>query len=101
MAEVICRIPALEELDELADYLSLDNPDAAKKLVQEVFKAVDHLQNHPKSGKITEIIETSIYREVYYRPCRVFYRIDGESVFIIHVIREEQLLHVSLLTSRR
>lgn len=100
MAEVIWTIPALEELDEIADYISLDNPEAAKKLVQEVFKAVVHLQNHPKSGKITELIETSIYREVYLRPCRVFYRIDGDSVFIIHVIREEQLLHFSVLASR-
>lgn len=100
MAEVIWTIPALEELDEIADYISLDNPEAAKKLAQEVFKAVDHLQNHPKSGKITEFIETSIYREVYLRPCRVFYRIDGDSVFIIHVIREEQFLHFSVLTTR-
>lgn len=100
MAEVIWTIPALEELDEIADYISLDNPEAAKKLIKEVFKAVYHLQYHPKSGKITELIETSIYREVYHRPCRILYRIDGETVFIIHVIREEQLLHVSLLTSR-
>jgi toxin ParE1/3/4 len=32
MARIIWTEPALQELDEIADYISLDNPTAAKKL---------------------------------------------------------------------
>jgi hypothetical protein len=32
MAQIIWTEPALQELDQIADYISLDNPKAAKKL---------------------------------------------------------------------
>ena len=37
MAQVIWTEPALSDLDAIADYISLDNPEAAKALVQRVF----------------------------------------------------------------
>jgi len=43
MARIIWTEPAFQELDEIADYISLDNPTAAKNLVREAFKRVDYL----------------------------------------------------------
>lgn len=100
MARIIWTEPALNELDEIADYISLDNPEAAKKLVRSAFTRIDHLASHPKSGKLIEEIEGSVYREVVLSPCRIFYRQEGEIVFIVHIIREEQFLHLELLKSR-
>jgi plasmid stabilization system protein ParE len=37
MAEVIWAESALSDLDAIADYIALDNPEAAKGLVQNVF----------------------------------------------------------------
>jgi len=37
MAEVISTDPALSDQDAIADYIALDNPEAAKGLVQNVF----------------------------------------------------------------
>jgi len=90
MARVIWTEPALQELDEIADYISLDNPTAAKNLVREVFKRVDYVAAHTKSGKLVEEFEVSVYREIILPPCRIFYRIADNIVYIIHVIREEQ-----------
>ncbi|REL37790.1 type II toxin-antitoxin system RelE/ParE family toxin [Rhodohalobacter sp. SW132] len=100
MARIVWTEPALQELDEIADYISLDNSIAAKKLVREVFKRVDHLAHHPKSGKLVEEFEATIYREIVNPPCRIFYRLAGKIVYIIHVIREEQFLHIDILKSR-
>ncbi len=100
MARIIWTEPALQELDEIADYISLDNPRAAKGLVREAFKRVDYLADHPKSGKGLDEFESSVYREIVLPPCRIFYRIDDDIVYIIHVIREEQLLHIDVLKSR-
>jgi len=100
MARIIWTEPALQELDEIADYISLDDPRAAKKLVQECFNRIDYLTEHPKSGKALAEFEASVYREIVLPPCRIFYRIDGEIVYIIHVIREEQLLHLEILKFR-
>ena len=38
MAEVIWAEPALNDLDAIADYIALDNPDAARRLVQKIFE---------------------------------------------------------------
>ena len=100
MAQIIWTEPALQELDEIADYISLDNPTAAKKLVREAFNRVDHLAHHPKSGKLVDEFEESVYREIVNPPCRIFYRLAGEIIYIIHVIREEKLLHIDILKSR-
>jgi toxin ParE1/3/4 len=100
MARIIWTEPALQELDEIADYISLDNPAAAKYLVRRVFKRVENLTGHPKSGKLVGEFEVSVYREIVIPPCRIFYRIADEVVYIIHVIREEQFLHIDILKSR-
>lgn len=100
MARIIWTEPALQELDEIADYISLDNPTAARKLVREAFKRVDYLAHYPKSGKRVEEFDESVYREIVLPPCRIFYRLSDEIVFIIHVIREEQLLHFDILRFR-
>lgn len=39
----------------------------------------------------------SIYRELYVRPCRIFYRRDADVVLILHVMREERQLRKFLL----
>jgi len=100
VARIIWTEPALQELDEIADYISLDDPGAAKKMVRKVFDRVDYVAAHPKSGKLMEEFEASVYREIVVPPCRVFYRIAGDIVYIIHVIREEQFLHIDILKSR-
>lgn len=100
MARIIWTEPALSEVDEIADYISLDNPTAAKKLVRSAFEKIERLSRHPKSGKLVDEFENSIYREVVSSPCRIFYRQENETIYIIHIIREEQFLHLDILKSR-
>lgn len=50
MAEVIWAEPALSDLDAIADYIALDNTEAAKVLVPNVFCSVGQLADHPESG---------------------------------------------------
>ena len=49
MAGVIWAEPALNDLDAIADYIALDNPEAARRLVQKIFEHVNHLQSHPRN----------------------------------------------------
>lgn len=54
MAEVIWTDPALQELNAIAEYIALDNPAAASRLVEEVFDKTDRLEDFPKSGRIPQ-----------------------------------------------
>ncbi len=47
MARLIWTEPALIDLDEIAEYIALDNPSAAKMLVQKIFQKLERLEHHP------------------------------------------------------
>jgi toxin ParE1/3/4 len=97
MAKIIWTEPALDQLDEIAEYIALDNPVAASELVAKVFNKVDRLEQFPNSGREPPELPDSIYREVVCNPCRIFYRCDGKNVLILHVMRDEMQLKLYLL----
>ncbi len=100
MARLIWTEPALLDLDEIAEYIALDDPLAASRYVQRVFDRVERLEAHPQSGKRVPELTSSPYREVVVPPCRIFYRVEGDAVFILHVMRAERLLRSYLLNER-
>lgn len=100
MARLIWTEPALVDLAEIAEYIALDNPDAASRFVQKVFDRIEGLEAHPNSGKRPPELEGLPYREVIVAPCRIFYRVEADSVFIVHVMRSERLLRSYLLEPR-
>ena len=100
MAQIKWTEPALEDLNEIAEYIALDKPSAAKKLVANIFNSVKRLKEFPLSGKVPEELEDSRYREIIVGPCRIFYRVDGDLVFILYVIRSERALRNFILHDR-
>lgn len=100
MAEIVWSETALADLDAIADYIALDNPSAAKELVQRIFAHVDQLQDHPESGNIPPELKKSRYRQIVEPPCRVFYRYDGRRIYILYVMRSERLLRKGMLAKR-
>lgn len=94
MARLIWTEPALADLEGIADYIALDDPEAAKRLVKRVFNHVEQLVDNPKSGSVPpELKKLASYRRIVEKPCRIFYRIaaDGK-VYVVHVMRGEMLL---------
>jgi plasmid stabilization system protein ParE len=87
----------LEQLEEIAEYIALDKPGAASSLVREIFSTVERLELFPESGHEPPELPDSIYRELYVRPCRIFYRKEDDVVLIVHVMREERQLRRLLL----
>ena len=100
MAEIIWTEPALSDLDAIADYIALDNPEAAKQLVQRVFRHVEQLANYPESGSMPKELKGSRYRQIVEPPCRIFYRLDEGRVYVLYVMRSERLLPPRRLASR-
>jgi toxin ParE1/3/4 len=100
MAQLVWTEPALNDLDEIAEYIALDNPSAAANYVQKVFDRVDRLATYPNSGKRPAELHRTLYREIVVPPCRIFYRVENNKVFILHVMRSERLLQSFLLERR-
>jgi toxin ParE1/3/4 len=100
MAEVIWTEPALNDLDAIADYVALDNPVAARELVQRIFRHVDQLIAHPDSGSKPAELRGWRYRQIIEPPCRIFYRRDGKTVYVLYVMRGERRLRPRALAAR-
>ena len=99
MAEVIWTSPALDDLNDIAEYIALSNIPAAKNLVQKVLDKILRLESHPESGKRPLELVNLNYREVNVNPCRIFYKVDSGKVYILHVMRQERDLRRFLLQS--
>ena len=101
MAKVRWADSALDDLDEVAEYIALDKISAAKKLVRRVFSRVDLLSDLPESGRVPPELDSKSYREVIVGPCRIFYRLINDEVVILYVMRSERNLRKYILEERR
>lgn len=97
MVEIIWTEPTLSDLNDIAEYIALENVVAAKQLVQTVFTKVERLADSPESGRVPPELEHLNYREVVINPCRVFYKYDDEKVRILFVMRAERDLRRLML----
>lgn len=99
MARLVWTEPALSDLDEIADYIALDDLAAARNFVRRVFDHVEKLAKHPKLGTLpAELRPLKSYRQIIEPPCRIFYRQKGDILYIVHVMRGERQLRRKNLT---
>lgn len=100
MAQVIWTEPALQDLNEIAEYIALDKVSAAKKLIQKIFSSTDHLEKFSKSGRKVPELQDSRCLELIVNPCRIFYRIEKDKIYILYVMRSERKLRNYVLVER-
>ena len=99
MAGVIWSERARNDLEEIADYISLSNPDAAQVLSDKVFAATNNLSDFPRLGReVPEVREhLEDCREIIVMPCRVIYQVVKGDVHILRVIRTERALRLYMI----
>ena len=100
MAQLIWAEPALQDIDEIAEYIALDNVKAAKELIRKIFQNAERLEKFPNPGRKPPELRKSLYREIIVGPCRIFYKIDNDKVYILYVMRGERLLRKYILDER-
>ncbi len=100
MAEIIWTNPALNDLNDIAEYIALSNLQSAKKLVSKIFEKVERLEPFPESGKKPIELANLNYLELVVSPCRIFYKKDNNKVYILHVMRQERDLRKFLLLTQ-
>lgn len=98
---LVWTAPALDDLDDIAAWIALDNEPAAADLVQRTLTAVERLRRFPASGRWVPELTGRIYRELIVPPLRVIYRREQASVLIIHVMRGQQQLQTQRLRRGR
>lgn len=87
--DVIWLKSAERDLDDVADYIAAhDSLSNAKYVIEKLLAATRSLATHPESGsrvKELEGVASSEYRQVFFKPYRLIYRIMGKKIFIYFV----------------
>ncbi|MBN2804431.1 MAG: type II toxin-antitoxin system RelE/ParE family toxin [Deltaproteobacteria bacterium] len=100
MARLVWTEPALQDLEAIAEYVALDDVSAAKRLVTQVFSVVEKLEDFPESGRRPPELRGTQYREKIVGPCRIFYRVEKDAVFVLYIMRGERELKNYILSER-
>ena len=95
MAAVIWTENAKEDLKEILDYIALENRAAADRIVDRIYEHVKILEKHPLSGKVLSEFEHFAYRQLVVPPCRIFYDVRQDKVFVLHILRFERILRLN------
>jgi toxin ParE1/3/4 len=98
MAEVIWTEPALAQLQAILEFIALDKLEAAETVAKRVFAITDRLASFPKLGRPIPEFPHRNYRQLWARPCWLYYRIEDGRVIILHVRRSEQLFRTEDLS---
>lgn len=92
MAEIIWTETALNDINNIAEYISLQSDFYAKQFVGNIFLASKKLENHPHIGKPVPELAAHHYREIFFKKYRIIHRIYSEIVYIISVHHSSRLL---------
>jgi len=99
VAKVVWSETALAQLESIIDFIALDKPEAGRAVATRVFAATDQLESFLRLGRPIKEFAHKDYRQVWIKPCRLYYRIHEESVYVLHVRRAEKPLNIDDLIS--
>ena len=95
MARVVWAETALRDLESIAEYIEIEDPDAAKRVVQRAFDKTDQLQDFTASGSKPRGLNGTPYRRLISKLLLIYYRIEGDIAFIVHVAKRERKFDLS------
>ena len=83
---------ALENLIEANKYISSENPEAARKVINDIYETGNNIKEFPEKGQIVPEIRRKNIREVFCFEYRIIYRIESKRIFILTVRHMKQRL---------
>jgi toxin ParE1/3/4 len=83
---------AVERVSEIAEYIAQDNPGAAEKWVETIFKGVEELRGFPESGRVVTETDNRSIRELLFGNYRIIYRVEESKLSVLTVRHGKQIL---------
>ncbi len=92
---------SLIRLQEIEEYISLDNPVVAIEFVDKLISLAETLLNNPEKGRIVPELSLENIRELFYKNYRIVYLIKKSSIDILTVFEGHQLLKQEEIFKKR
>ena len=83
---------AVEILEEIFDYISVDTYSAANKFINKIFKKVEKLAEYPQRRRKVPETNREEIREVFLGEYRIIYRLEKNKIIVLTIRNFKQLL---------
>jgi plasmid stabilization system protein ParE len=88
--EVTWTREALENLQEIFNYISRDSFFYAERTVQLIYKVVGKLEGEPEIGMVIQLKSKYTLRRILVKSFRVIYCFHSNRIFIVAVFRQSR-----------
>jgi toxin ParE1/3/4 len=93
MVPVVWAAPALDDLQEIHDFIARDSPRYAQITVERITQSTDRLAQFPESGPVLPEFPERSYRHIIVGHYRLLYRYDLQNrrvlvMGVIHAARD-------------
>ena len=83
---------ALRRLEEIEEYIAMDNPDAAVNFIDKLISLAETIPENPEKGRIVPELSIEYIRELLHKNYRIVYLIKKKSVEVLTIFEGHQLL---------
>ena len=85
---------AIDDLDDIANFIAKDSEDYAKIFVRKIVEQVERIPNFPLLGRVVPEIQDEQVRERIYQNYRLIYRIKDDSIEIVRIFHHGRQLNL-------
>ena len=82
---------AIKHLTNIYEYIALNSPTYARRMVDRITQRSEQISTQPFSGRKVPEYETEDIRELIEKPYRIIYRLKQDQIDILAVIHGAQL----------
>jgi plasmid stabilization system protein ParE len=94
MKKLIWSDPALDDLQNIYDYIANDSEHYASMFVNGLIDCAERLMDFPQLGKVVPEYNRKDIREILFETYRIIYLLEKDKITIVTVIHgKRELLH--------
>jgi addiction module RelE/StbE family toxin len=83
---------AIDQLVNIYEYISLNSPTYAMRMVDRLTRRSEQIADQPLSGRKVPEYDVEDVRELIEKPYRIIYRVQQDKIDVLAVIHGAQLL---------
>lgn len=83
---------AIDQLVNIYEYISLNSPTYAMRMVDRLTRRSEQISDQPLSGRKVPEYDVEDVRELIEKPYRIIYRVQQDKIDVLAVIHGAQLL---------
>jgi len=89
--EIVWSPEAIEDLEQIAEYISRDSEFYARAVVGKILEVVRGISDLPLRGRVVPELEDEKIRECFVYSYRIVYRVERQIILVVAVIHGKRL----------